>query len=438
MARTEAPAMPLAPASSSWRRVWTVLGANGFGQAVTIGTQLVSLPLFLAFWDLHQYGLWLLISSAPAYFSLADVGVGTVAMNRMTMFAAQGREHEAGRVFQVALGMTAASTLLLLALALLVIWGLAPGPLQDPATRMTLSLLVVATLAATFTPLVDGQFRAAGQSATGTLSIHLSRLVEWSGGIAGLVMFRTMVAVAAGTLLARLVATLAMVLWTRHHFPRYRWQPATPAREELRELVPQAAAFLALPVGNTLILQGVNMVVGSIFGPAALAVFSSFRTLSRVPVQLLTMFSRSVWPEMSRSYGAGDLATLGNLYRKSSRISLLGCAAICVVIYFAAPLLLQLWSHGKIAMDAPLLAMLLAAALAGCAWQVEQVLLAATNTHVRLSFWYLLVAVAVVLSSMLLPARFGMEAVVALLLLLELIMLAISHRMIAIPLRGGR
>ncbi|MEJ0099917.1 MAG: hypothetical protein WDO12_09295 [Pseudomonadota bacterium] len=128
----------------------------------------------------------------------------------------------------------------------------------------------------------------------------------------------------------------------------------------MRELIPQAAAFLALPVGNALILQGVNIVVGSTFGPAALAVFSSFRTLSRVPVQLLTMFSRSVWPEMSRTYGAGDLATLEILYRKSSRISLLGCAVICVAMYFAGPALLGLWSHDKIAMDAPLLAIFLA------------------------------------------------------------------------------
>lgn len=427
-----------APASSAWRRVWTVLGANGFGQAVTIGTQLVSLPLFLLYWDLHEYGLWLLLSAAPAYFSLADVGVGTVAMNRMTMLTAQSRQQDAGHVFQVALGMTLASTLLLLVPALAVIWSVDIGPLREAATRMTLSLLISATLLGTFTPLIDGQFRAAGQAATGTLIVHLSRLAEWLGAMAGLVMFRTMVAVAAGTLLGRLLATLATVSWTHRHFPQYRWRAAKPSRGELRELAPQAGAFLALPVGNALLLQGVNIVVGSTFGPAALAVFSSFRTLSRVPVQGLAMFSRSVWPEMSRSFGAGDLATLATLYRRAARISLLGCAAACLAMYFAGPLVVSFWSHGKIAMDELLFALFLATALAGCAWQVEQVLLSATNTHVRMSLWYLLAAAATVLAAALLPHSLGMNAIVIALLLPELAMLAVSRRLVAIPLRGGR
>jgi O-antigen/teichoic acid export membrane protein len=424
--------------ASAWRRVWSVLGANGFGQLVTIGTQLVSLPLFLAYWSLADYGLWLLISAAPAYFALADVGVATVAMNRMTMLAAQERERDAVRVFRMALGTTATSTLLLLALALAVIWSFDFGPVRDASTRLTLSMLVAATLAGTFTPLIDGQFRAAGNSAAGTWSLHLVRLVEWLGGIAGLAMFRSMLAVAAGALLGRLVATVAVALWTQARFPAYRWRAAVPSRGELRELLPQATAFLALPVGNALVLQGINIIVGSTFGTAALALFSSFRTLSRVPVQLLTMFSRSVWPEMSRSYGAGDLATLGALYRKASRIAWLGCAVACAAMYAAGPLLLQAWSHGKIAMDAPLLALFLATALVGCAWQVEQVLLSATNTHARFSLWYFLATAATLLGALLLPPSLGMEGVVVLLLLLELSMLAVARRLVAIPLRGAR
>ncbi len=423
--------------SSSWKRVLSVLGANGFGQVVSVTTQLVALPLFLNYWSLQQYGLWLLISAAPAYFSLADVGVGTVAMNRMTMLAAQGRQDSASRIFGIALGVTAASTLLLLVLALAVIWCFEFGPVRDMSTRMPLSLLVLVTLIGTFTPLIDGQFRAAGRFATGTLVIHLSRLVEWTGGIVGLMAFRTMTAVALGSLAARLLATATTIVWTRRQFPAYPWRMVAARRDELRELLPQAVAFLALPVGNAFILQGVSIAVGSTFGPAALAVFSSFRTLSRIPVQLLTMFSRSLWPELSRSYGAGDFVTLQRLYRRASAISLLACALACVAVYICAPLVLKLWSHDKIAMDAPLLSLFLLAALAGCAWQIEQVVLSATNTHVHLSLWYFLASLAVVLLAALLPERFGMEAVVAMLLLFELAMLAISRRLVAIPLRGG-
>jgi O-antigen/teichoic acid export membrane protein len=423
--------------SSSWQRVWRVLGANGLGQVMSIGTQLVALPLFLHFWSLEQYGIWLLISAAPAYFSLADVGVATVAMNRMSMLAAENRHGEAARIFGVALGMTLVSTLALLGLAAAVIWSLDLGPVRDTATRMTLSLLILATLAGTFTPLLDGSFRASGRAATGTLVLHLLRLVEWLGGVAGLMLSGSMVAVAAGALAGRLSAIAMAMLWTARKFPTYRWWPSAPHGKELREMLPQAMAFLSLPVGNALILQGVSIVVGSSFGPAALAVFSSFRTLSRIPVQMLTMFSRSLWPEFSRSYGARDYATLARLYHRASRVSLMVCGVVCVAVFFAGPLILDLWTHGKIHMNGVLLALFLATALAGCAWQIEQVLLSATNAHVHLSLWYFLAALAVVLLAALLPASLGMEAKVLALFVFEIAMLVVSRHFVNIPLQGG-
>lgn len=420
-----------------WHKVWAGMGANGFGQAVTIGIQLVSLPIFLHYWTLQEYGTWLLVSAIPAYFALADVGIGTVAMNTMTMLAAQGRHREANGVFQTALAMTALSTLLLLAVALMVIWSFNLGPVRDAPMRFTISFLAAVALIGTFTPLFDGLFRASGQFVRGTMAIHVARLAEWAGGIAGLVLHGTMVAVALGFLLTRLAIVVLMVLWTSRRFSAFKWSIRDASIAHLRDMLPKGAAFLALPVGNALLLQGVTLVVGSTFGAAAVATFNSYRTLSRIPVQLLTTFSRSLWPELSRSYGAGEFGRLERLYRQSSRVSLLACAGACVLVFFAGPVILEVWSRGKIAMDASLLGLFLAAALAGCAWQVEQVLLSATNTHIRLSGWYFGAALMVMIVAVLLPPGFGMGAVAGVLIGFELLMLAVSRRLVSIPLRGG-
>ena len=69
-------------------------------------------------------------------------------------------------------------------------------------------MLMMAALLGTLTPLIDGVFRASGQFATGTLAIHLARLVEWTGGIAGLLADGSMAAAAGGMLLARIAATI--------------------------------------------------------------------------------------------------------------------------------------------------------------------------------------------------------------------------------------
>ena len=71
------------------RRIAFGFGANAFGQIVNIVIQLFSLPLFLLYWDMSTYGSWLMISAAPSYVSMADVGMVHAAGNNMTM--AMGR-----------------------------------------------------------------------------------------------------------------------------------------------------------------------------------------------------------------------------------------------------------------------------------------------------------------------------------------------------------
>jgi len=69
------------------RRIIAGMGANSFGMAITIGIQLISLPLFLHYWNTSTYGVWLMLSAIPAYLSMADVGMVTAAGNRMNMAA---------------------------------------------------------------------------------------------------------------------------------------------------------------------------------------------------------------------------------------------------------------------------------------------------------------------------------------------------------------
>jgi len=419
------------------QRILRGVGANAIGQFVTVGTQLLSLPLFLHYWTLSQYGEWLIVSAIPAYFSLADVGIGTVAMNRMTMLVAQGRTHEADRAFQSALALTAGAAVTLFGISLLLIWTLELGHAGGQDTRLSLSILMAVALLGTFTPLVDGAFRAGERFATGTMAIQLIRATEWVGALLGLFIGRTMPAVAAGMLLGRLIPSIVLVFCTRVLFPHFHWSFSGASRSELGAMLPAATAFLALPVGNAILLQGTTLVVGFNFGPAAVAIFNSCRTLSRIPVQILTTFSRSIWPELSRSYGAGDMQVLTSLYRRSRGIAMIGSAIACTGLYAASPVILRVWSHSTISFDAGLVGLFCATAFAGCVWQIEQVLLSATNTHVGISTWYFLMSLAAVLLSTLVPSTAGPGLVVVCLLTFELVMFAIAHRSVARLLRSS-
>jgi O-antigen/teichoic acid export membrane protein len=243
-----------------------------------------------------------------------------------------------------------------------------------------------------------------------------------------------MPAVAAGFLAARIAVTAAIVDLARRRHPEFAWGTRHATRREFRELLGPGLAFLALPLGNAITIQGATILVGSFFGVSALAVFNTYRTIARLPIQLLAMLSRSMWPEMSRLFGRRDYGLLRRMFRQGTLVAVVVCGALCVALYFGGDAIVARWSGGKVPFAHGAFALLLVAALANCAWQVGQVLLSATNCHQTLSAYYILAATLSILTAMTLPRSWGIDGVAACLVLFEVIMLGLSFHLVRRPL----
>jgi O-antigen/teichoic acid export membrane protein len=300
-----------------------------------------------------------------------------------------------------------------------------------------MTLLVLGALLNLYSSLFDAVFRASGQFAMGTYFINLGRLLEWLGGMAALLLFGSMLAVALGYLTARLLVMLLLQRITANRFPAYPWNLANADFAELRRMLRPAVSFLSFPLGNALTIQGMSIVVGTTLGPAALAVFNTYRTLSRLPVQMLATFSRALWPEISRSFGAGDLPMLRKIYRHGTLLSLIWCAAICLALFVAGDFLLRIWTAGDIAFEPLLLALFLLAAFGNCAWQVGQVVLSATNMHERLAVTYLFSALLSIALAAAMPASWELPGKVAAVGIFEAILAFSSHRLVSNLVRSG-
>lgn len=370
------------------RRVIAGMGANSFGMAISIGLQLLSLPLFLHIWDTATYGVWLTLSAIPAYLSMADVGMVTAAGNQMTMAMGRGDTREANRIFQSAqlfmLVVCGALGLLVLPLA----WWL---PLPDAAgiapqdLRWALALLCLGVLLSLWSGLAEAAFKSTERYASGTMLSNLTRLAEWLGMMLGLLLDGSFTAVAAGGLLFRALG----VVWGSWQATRgqggLQWGLAAADTQVLRSITAPALSFMAFPLANALGFQGITLLVAGLFGPASVAVFSTYRTLSRVAVQATAIFSHALWPEFSRLQGQGARSALQALFRKSAWLGLGQALLLSAVLYLLAPWLLQIWTHGAIAFVPDLmLLMLLYAAVCG-SWHVPRVVLMATNQHAMLA-----------------------------------------------------
>lgn len=405
------------------------MGAGAFGQAVVIVIQIFSLPLFLKQWDTATYGTWLLLSAMPSYLAMTDLGMVATAGNRMTMALGHGDKVEANRLFHSAfmfvLAMTGGAVLLSVPVALFAPF----DSLQSADQRMAICLLILGVLVAQFGGLSDAIFRATGRFAQAVMLGNILRLLEWGGMMAGLYMAGTFTAVALGGLLVRVACTAVLVGVSAQGSHGLTWHWRHASMDEIKSLFKPALSFMVFPLSSALSLQGITLLVGHFFGPAVVAIFNSYRTIARVAVQATSILSNAVWGEFSFLFGKGGTEAVRPIYRRSLMLGAAGSVALSLILYFAAPLLLDVWSHGQIPFQAwPMLILLGYAAIAGT-WHVPRVLLLSTNQHIGLAQWSLVGAVVAMGAAYLLQGPLGIEGVCLAMLASELLMAVVCLKL---------
>ena len=407
------------------RRIIEGMGANSFGMAITIVMQLVSLPLFLHFWNLETYGKWLILSAVPAYLSMADVGMVTTAGNKMTMAMGRKDPLEANQIFQSAQAFIAV-VCPMVALILLPLILFSPLPwLENMDQRIALAAMSLGVLVAMFGGLSEAAFRATERYAFGTVLGNCVRLGEWIGTILGLVLVGNFAAVALGGFLMRLVGCLVGMTLVNNASHTLHWGVKFAKVTEVKAMVKPAISFMAFPLANAFSFQGITIIVGAIFGPVSVACFNTYRTIARVAVQITAIFSFALAPEFSRLFGQGAKRTIQELYLKTSMLGAMQAFLLSLMLYFSSPWLLKIWTHNAIKFDANLMALMLVYAAVGGLWHIPRAMLMATNQHVSLSCFVLLTGLLSVVLSSVLGHAFDQTGVVTAMIISELLIATI-------------
>jgi O-antigen/teichoic acid export membrane protein len=194
---------------------------------------------------------------------------------------------------------------------------------------------------------------------------------------------------ATGQFIARLsVSILGWWIAKRRH-SNIKWSTSKASSKEMRLMLVPAISFMAFPAGNAISIQGMSLIVGVVFGPVYLAVFNTYRTISRVLVQAITIIGRAFWSEISREYGAGRIDAVMNIYKKGSILSILVSLSILPVMHLFGGGLIEYWTAGRVRYTESIFHLFLLSTLTTSFWQMGMVLLSATNTHSRLAGYYI-------------------------------------------------
>jgi O-antigen/teichoic acid export membrane protein len=361
-----------------------------------------------------------MLSAIPSYLSMADVGMVTAAGNKMTMAMGSGDHLTANRIFQSAqLFMTIVCGAIALVTIPVILF--APLPwVQNFDQRLALAALCMGVLAALFGGLSEAIFKSTKRYPLGTLISNAVRVGEWLGSMIGLVMFGNFAAVALGGLLVRLIGTAIIAKVASNGQHQVHWGTAAADTLEIREMVKPAASFMAFPLANALSFQGVTLLVGALFGPAAVAIFNIYRTIARLAVQVTAIFSHALWPEFSRLFGEGGTAAVQAIYKRSALLGIAQSVLLSLILYFISPLLLKYWTHGAINFVPQLMLLMLLYAAVGGVWHIPRVFLMATNQHTDLAYWSLAASILSVGLAWLIDNTYELKGVAIAMLLSEI------------------
>ena len=404
------------------------LAANAFGQAVTVISQLLLTPLYFRYWGAAQYGEWLLLSSVPSYLTMADLGIGSAAGNEMTMRAGADDHMGAQQTFRGALWVASLAGGLALVLGLLLaalagLWHIPQTQQLLPSEASAVLLMLSANVALGFLGgVVSAGFRAAGQNARGISLANGARLLEALGMAGTLVAHQGVLVLCAVSLAIKLLALVLQYFFLRG-ICSWLFYPQAPADRTLaRRLILPSLAFLAFPLGNALALQGPILIIGQVLGAPAVAMFSTMRTLARLPIQIANTLNSSVWPEMSRAHGAGNFELLRKLHRSTWFLTLLPVLVCGLVLSSAGAWIAHQWLGSGAAYNALVLNTLVLITVFSAIWNASSVVMSATNTHAGLSARYVVANAACFGLAWLLTPLYQWSGLLAALLLAELLL----------------
>ena len=408
------------------------LGANAYGQGITILIQLVSVPLYLHFWGVKLYGEWLILSAIPAYLALSDIGFASVAANDMTMRVANGDRRGALEVYQSIWLFISGVSLLIGSVLALIVYSVPIAAqfsithISEAQTRHLLLVLLMYVLVGLQGGVFNAAFRAAGRYAYGTTLSNTVRLAEWAVSIVGLLLGGGVMVIAVLTLTIRLFGLLLMWLILLKQERWLRLGTHAASMKQVRRLLKPAVAFMAFPLGLALSLQGMVLIIGMTLGATAVVVFSAYRTLTRLLVQVITMLNQALWPEISAAYGAKQMVLVRKLHRNGSTISLWISLAAIALLGVTGQWFVGVWTRHAFAQNDMLFALLLASTFLNVIWQTSWVVLMATNQHQKITLVFIVSAACGLMLGIIVIPLLGISGSGLVLIFVELPMLFIA------------
>ena len=398
---------------------------NVFSQVVQLATGLISIPLTLNYVGVERFGIWMTLSTALAFITFSDFGVGIGLQDRMSKFIGAGNYDLAQKaffssflfIFILCISLIVASHALVSRIDLATFLSLkSKEAIAEiiPTTEMVIFVLGLGLLAGlvqrAFNALQEGFWVAAIQVIARVCSlILLFVVVHLEMGLPALVF------VVGGLFSTALLLIGLPVLLMRHKWILLAVGGWTKVLDLscLKDILKIGTLGLGASIAIYFVNNSIPFLIANKYGVENVADYAVLLKLVSIPGLFLTYLLLPLWPAITEAKVKNDNAWIKKIYERC-RILVLVLAVTCTAVFLLfGREIIVLWTHNEAVV--PSFGLLLASVVfmvLGFWNSLTSVILNGLSMYKGQATYGIILAVLFVYIATLVPSSYGKELIV--------------------------
>ena len=307
------------------RRVFSI---GVIGNGLTFFSNFLIPPLFIAQLGTERYGAWLYLFTIPTMLAAFDLGVSAAFSTSVYQHHSEGNLLTATRMFKTGVKVLGALMLLVLALAATVLIFLYTK-YGGTELHATVFILCAYVLSGFMAELLSSSFKITGRYHQYQLINLCSKTLELTSLIL-LIQSNDFRLMALSLLVIRLSSMCGTTWWAMKLTPELMtgsWR----GYERFRHLLLPSLMYATNPLIMFLSLQVPLLVIAPAAGLTAVVIYTTVRTLARLPLQISSQISFSLYTEYTRLQSENQNEMTEHLYGRGLRLIVILFVAYCAI-----------------------------------------------------------------------------------------------------------
>lgn len=385
------------------KRILKMLAAQGTWIGFNLLIQFVLPPIFLRYYGVAKYGEWLVLSATLSYVGTLNFGITTYASNELTILRQRG-ELEQYRRLQAS---TLAFLLLLLVAGTVLCAGVGLLPLPKllhlnsmtrSAAGWTAFFLGMQTLLQVVFGYYTNLYMVVQKAHRGQMWANWRYFAPVVITVPLAVRHASFGTIALGQFCGVALLGVVMIVDLSRSMPGLPLGLAGANWRTLQATVKPSGMFLMIYMQTFLLFQVPVILLQWLLGPEIVVLFTISRTVFSMARRILSVITNAIAPEITFSFGSGDMAKLLDIFHYSERVVFSLIPVANLGTFLCAPLLIRVWLHKSGLFDPwPYALMALVSGVMSMR-EHKQFFQFSTNTHYRLAhivFWGNLLMIAI-------------------------------------------